>query len=293
MADYILRATAAKGQIRAFAATTKDTVEAARAAHNTSPVATAALGRLLTAGAMMGVMMKGEEDLLTLKIQGDGPIGGLTVTADAKGRVKGYVFNPSVLLPPNEKGKLDVGGALGLGVLSVIKDMGLKEPYVGQTILVTGEIAEDLTYYFASSEQTPSSVALGVLMNGENTVRQAGGFILQMMPGASEEVIGRLEEKLGEIVSVTAMLDEGKTPETILGDVLGEFGLDIREKIPAQFYCNCTKRRVEKALISIGKKEIQEMIQDGKPIEINCHFCGRHYVFSVEELKEIFNKAAR
>lgn len=293
MADYILRATAAKGQIRAFAATTKDTVEAARAAHNTSPVATAALGRLLTAGAMMCVMMKGEEDLLTLKIQGDGPIGGLTVTADAKGRVKGYVFNPSVLLPPNEKGKLDVGGALGLGVLSVIKDMGLKEPYVGQTILVTGEIAEDLTYYFASSEQTPSSVALGVLMNGENTVRQAGGFILQMMPGASEEVIGRLEEKLGEIVSVTAMLDEGKTPETILGDVLGEFGLEIREKIPAQFYCNCTKRRVEKALISIGKKEIQEMIQDGKPIEINCHFCGRHYVFSVEELKEIFNKAAR
>lgn len=293
MADYILRATAAKGQIRAFAATTKDTVEAARAAHNTSPVATAALGRLLTAGAMMGVMMKGEEDLLTLKIQGDGPIGGLTVTADAKGRVKGYVFNPSVLLPPNEKGKLDVGGALGLGVLSVIKDMGLKEPYVGQTILVTGEIAEDLTYYFASSEQTPSSVALGVLMNGENTVRQAGGFILQMMPGASEEVIGRLEEKLGEIVSVTAMLDEGKTPETILGDVLGEFGLEIREKIPAQFYCNCTKRRVEKALISIGKKEIQEMIQDGKPIEINCHFCGRHYVFSVEELKEVFNKAAR
>ncbi len=293
MADYILRATAAKGQIRAFAATTKDTVEAARAAHNTSPVATAALGRLLTAGAMMGVMMKGEEDLLTLKIQGDGPIGGLTVTADAKGRVKGYVFNPSVLLPPNEKGKLDVGGALGLGVLSVIKDMGLKEPYVGQTILVTGEIAEDLTYYFASSEQTPSSVALGVLMNGENTVRQAGGFILQMMPGASEEVIGRLEEKLGEIVSVTAMLDEGKTPETILGDVLGGFGLEIREKIPAQFYCNCTKRRVEKALISIGKKEIQEMIQDGKPIEINCHFCSRHYVFSVEELKEIFNKAAR
>ena len=293
MGDYIVKAAAADYQIRAYAATTRELTEYARRAHNTSPVATAALGRLLTAGAMMGVMMKGEEDLLTLKIQGDGPIGGLTVTADAKGRVKGYVFNPSVLLPPNEKGKLDVGGALGLGVLSVIKDMGLKEPYVGQTILVTGEIAEDLTYYFASSEQTPSSVALGVLMNGENTVRQAGGFILQMMPGASEEVIGRLEEKLGEIVSVTAMLDEGKTPETILGDVLGEFGLEIREKIPAQFYCNCTKRRVEKALISIGKKEIQEMIQDGKPIEINCHFCGRHYVFSVEELKEIFNKAAR
>lgn len=292
MADYILRATAANGQIRAFAATTRDMTEDARAAHNTSPVATAALGRLLTAGAMMGIMMKGEDDVLTIKIQGDGPIKGLTVTADSKGNVKGYAWNPAVMLPPNDKGKLDVGGALGLGVLSVIKDIGLKEPYVGETILVTSEIAEDLTYYFATSEQTPSSVGLGVLMNSENTVRQAGGFILQMMPGAEEDVIERLEQKLKEITSVTALLDQGKTPEMILEDILGEFGLEINDRIPARFYCNCTKKRVEKALISVGKKEIREMIQDGKPIQVNCHFCNRNYVFSVEELEELLKQAA-
>lgn len=293
MTDYMIRATAARGQIRAFAATTREMVDTARRAHNTSPVATAALGRLLTAGAMMGAMMKGEEDILTIKIEGNGPIEGLTVTADTKGNVKGYAFNPSVMLPPNKQGKLDVGGALGLGVLSVIKDIGLKEPYVGQTILVTGEIAEDLTYYFATSEQTPSSVALGVLMNRDNTVCQAGGFILQMMPGADDAVIDRLEQKLKEITSITALLDEGNTPEMILDHVLGEFGLEMNEKLPARFFCNCTKERVEKALISVGKKEIQEMINDGKPIEVNCHFCNKNYTFAVEELKEILGKALR
>lgn len=291
MSDYVLRATAAGGQIRAFAATTRDMVEAARTAHNTSPVATAALGRLMTAAAMMGIMMKGEEDILTIKIQGDGPIEGLTVTADAKGNVKGYAFQPGVMLPPNGKGKLDVGGALGVGVLSVIKDIGLKEPYVGQTILVTGEIAEDLTYYFATSEQTPSSVALGVLMNRENTVRQAGGFILQMMPGASEEVVTQLEQKLKEITSVTTLLDVGNTPEMILQYVLGRFGLEINDKVPVRFFCNCTKERVEKALASVGKKEIQDMIDDGKPIEVNCHFCNKNYTFSVDELKVLLEKA--
>lgn len=293
MTDYMIRATAARGQIRAFAATTREMVDTARRAHNTSPVATAALGRLLTAGAMMGAMMKGEEDILTIKIEGNGPIEGLTVTADTRGNVKGYAFNPSVMLPPNKQGKLDVGGALGLGVLSVIKDIGLKEPYVGQTILVTGEIAEDLTYYFATSEQTPSSVALGVLMNRDNTVCQAGGFILQMMPGADDAVIDRLEQKLKEITSITALLDEGNTPEMILDHVLGEFGLEMNEKLPARFFCNCTKERVEKALISVGKKEIQEMINDGKPIEVNCHFCNKNYTFAVEELKEILGKALR
>ena len=223
MADYVVRATAAEGQIRAFGATTRDLAEYARAAHNTSPVATAALGRLLTAGAMMGCDMKGENDLLTIKIQGDGPIQGLAVTADSHGNVKGYVYNPSVMLPPNDKGKLDVGGALGIGVLSVIKDIGLKEPYVGQTILVTGEIAEDLTYYYATSEQTPSSVALGVLMNKDNTVRQAGGFIIQLMPGASEAVVSGLEARLKEITSVTTLMDVGNTPEMILEHILGEF----------------------------------------------------------------------
>ncbi len=291
MADYIIRATAAGGQIRAFAATTRDLTEYARSAHNTSPVATAALGRLLTAGAMMGVMMKGEDDLLTIKIQGDGPIGGLTVTADSKGNVKGYVYNPEVMLPPNEKGKLDVGGALGVGVLSVVRDIGLKEPYVGQTILVSGEIAEDLTYYFATSEQTPSSVALGVLMNRDNTVRRAGGFILQLLPGASDEVISELEKKIQEITSVTSLLDAGNTPEMILEHILDGFGMEITDRIPARFFCNCSKERIEKALISVGKKELKEMIDDGKTIEVNCHFCNKHYPVTVDELKNLLEKA--
>ena len=293
MSDYIIRATAAEGQIRAFAATTRELTEFARQAHNTSPVATAALGRLLTAGTMMGVMMKGADDILTIKIEGDGPIGGLTVTADSKGDVKGYAYNPEVMLPPNEKGKLDVGGALGIGVLSVIKDIGLKEPYVGQTILVTSEIAEDLTYYFATSEQTPSSVALGVLMNKDNTVRQAGGFILQLLPGASEEVISTLENRLKEITSITSLLDAGNTPEMILEHILGDFGLEILDKIPTQFAYNCSRERIEKALISIGKKELQEMIDEGKTIEMNCHFCNKHYPVTVEELKGLLEKAVR
>lgn len=293
MSDYIIRATAAEGQIRAFAAITRELTEFARQAHNTSPVATAALGRLLTAGTMMGVMMKGADDILTIKIEGDGPIGGLTVTADSKGDVKGYAYNPEVMLPPNEKGKLDVGGALGIGVLSVIKDIGLKEPYVGQTILVTSEIAEDLTYYFATSEQTPSSVALGVLMNKDNTVRQAGGFILQLLPGASEEVISTLENRLKEITSITSLLDAGNTPEMILEHILGDFDLEILDKIPTQFACNFSRERIEKALISIGKKELQEMINEGKTIEMNCHFCNKHYPVTVEELKGLLEKAVR
>ena len=291
MSDYIIRATAAENQIRAFAVTTKELVEHARAIHNTSPVATAALGRLLTAGSMMGSMMKGENDILTLQIKCSGPIQGLTVTADSSANVKGYVYNPNVMLPPNSKGKLDVGRALDMGVMSIIKDMGLKEPYVGQTHLVSGEIAEDLTYYFATSEQVPSSVALGVLMNKDNTVRQAGGFIIQLMPFTEERVISRLEEKLGEITGITSLLDADMTPEMILEHVLGEFGLEIMDKIPTKYECNCTKERVEKAIVSIGKKDIQEMIDDNKPIEVNCHFCNTNYVFEIDELKEIIKRS--
>ena len=293
MTDYIVRATAANNQIRAFAATTKETVEAARQAHNTSPVATAALGRLLTGGAMMGSMMKNYSDMLTIQIKGDGPIGGLTVTADSKGNVKGYVEHPEVMLPPNAQGKLDVAGALGIGLISVIKDMGLKEPYVGQTILQTSEIAEDLTYYFATSEQVPSSVGLGVLMEHDNTVKQAGGFIVQLMPFVDDDVVDRLEANIKKISSVTSMLDKGMTPEEILEEVLDGFEVEVKDTMPAQFYCNCTKERVEKAIISIGKKDIQEMIEDGKPIEVNCHFCGKSYEFSVEELKTLIKKATR
>ncbi len=291
MSDYIVRATAANNQIRAFAATTRELVEEARERHNTSPVATAALGRLLTAGAMMGSMMKNEEDMLTIQIKCDGPIQGLTVTADIGGTVKGYVENPNVMLPPSKKGKLDVANALGLGVLSVIKDMGLKEPYIGQTILVTSEIAEDLTYYFATSEQVPSSVGLGVLMEKDNTVKQAGGFIIQVMPFIDEAVVTKLEENIAKIDSVTSMLDKGYTPEKILETVLEGMDVTYTETLPTQFSCNCSKERVEKALISIGKKDITEMINDGKPIEMHCHFCNTDYTFSVEELKEILKKS--
>ena len=293
MSDYVIRATAADGEIRAFASTTRDLVEDARKAHNTSPVATAALGRLLTAGVMMGIDMKGEKDLLTLKIQGDGPIGGLTVTADSLGNVKGYAFNPMVMLPPNSKGKLDVGGALGVGVLSVIKDIGLKEPYVGQTILVSGEIAEDLTYYYATSEQIPSSVALGVLMNKDNTVHEAGGFIIQLMPDATEELIDKLEQRIKEITSVTEMLEQGMTPEEILNHILGDMNLEILDTVPTEFYCNCSKDRVSKAVMSIGAEELQKMIDDDKPIEVNCHFCNSHYTFTVEELKQMLEVVRR
>lgn len=291
MSDYIVRATAADNQIRAFAATTKELVEYARNAHNTSPVATAALGRLLTGGAMMGVMMKGDKDVLTLQIKCSGPIGGLTVTADSKGNVKGYVNNPDVILPANEKGKLDVGKALDLGILSVIKDMGLKEPYVGQVELKTGEIGDDLTYYFASSEQVPSAVGLGVLMEKNNTVRQAGGFIIQLMPFAEEKVIAQLEKNLAEVNSVTELLDQGLTPEMILEKLLGNLGLEINEKTETRFYCNCDKVRVGKVLISIGAKELQDMIDEGKEVELNCHFCNTNYIFSVEELKELLELA--
>ena len=290
MNDYIVRATAADGQVRAFAATTKELVEAAREHHNTSPVATAALGRLLTAGAMMGSMMKGEKDVLTLQIKAGGPLEGITVTADSKGRVKGYVGNPNVCIPANSKGKLDVAGAVGIGFMNVIKDMGLKEPYVGQVALQTSEIAEDLTYYFATSEQVPSAVGLGVLMNKDNTVRQAGGFIVQLMPFAEESTIAKLEENVQKITSVTNLLEEGHTPESLLDKVLEGFDVEINEKIPTKFYCNCSRERVEKALISIGRKELNEMIQEGKPIELNCHFCNHNYEFTVEELKEILRK---
>ena len=291
MNDYIVRATAAKGQIRAFAVTSAETVETARRAHDTSPVVTAALGRLLSVGAMMGAMMKGEDDLLTLQIQCDGPIGGLVVTADSHGHVKGYANHPEVMLPPNARGKLDVGGALGHGILSVIRDLGMKEPYAGQTELQTGEIAEDLTYYFASSEQTPSSVGLGVLMNRDNTVRCAGGFLIQLMPFAEEEVIEKLEKNLAGIDSVTACLDRGDTPEQLLEKLLEGLELEFQEKTGLQFFCNCNRERVEKAVVSIGKKEIAEMIQEGKPVEVKCHFCNKAYEFSMEDLKRIIKRS--
>lgn len=293
MKDYIVRATAANAQIRAFACTTQNLVETARSAHNTSPVVTAALGRLLTAGSMMGSMMKGEKDVLTLQIHGSGPVQGLTVTADSHGNVKGYANVPDAMMPPNARGKLDVGGVIGIGFMNVIKDLGMKEPYVGQTVLQTGEIGDDLTYYFVTSEQVPSSVGLGVLMEKDNTVKQAGGFIIQLMPFAEESVIAKLEENLGKVASVTSILDAGNTPEQMLSIVLDGFDVEITDTMDTQFVCDCGKAKIEKALIAVGKKELEEMIDDGKEIEVNCHFCSKHYTFSVEELKTLYRKAQR
>lgn len=291
MNDYIVRATAANAQIRAFAMTSRALVEEARRIHNLSPVITAALGRFLTAGAMMGSMLKGDKDVLTMQIHCDGPVRGLAVTADAKANVKGTALEPQVMLPPNALGKLDVGGAVGNGILSVIKDMGLKEPYVGQTQLQTGEIAEDLTYYFATSEQVPSAVGLGVLMEKDNTIRQAGGFIIQLMPSADDETINALEEKLKTMDSVTNILDAGSTPEQLLELLLGGLGLEINDTIPAQYYCDCSRERVERAIISIGKKDIQEMIDDGKQVEVRCQFCDKIYNFEVEDLEKMLAEA--
>lgn len=285
--DYIVRATAANSQIRAFAITSKEMVETARQHHNTSPVATAALGRLLTGGAMMGVMMKGDNDMLTLMMKGDGPINGVTVTADSKGHVKGYVGNPNVLIPANYAGKLDVGAAIGYGTLTVIKDMGLKEPYSSQVPLGTSEVAEDLTYYFAASEQVPSAVGLGVLMSKDNTVKQAGGFIVQLMPFSDEEVISKLEERVNSISSVTEMLEKGMTPEDILREVMGDMDVEFTDKIDTGFECNCSKEKVARALAGLSKKDMEDIINDGKEIEVKCDFCNTTYKFSVEELKKL------
>ena len=293
MSDYIIRGTAAKDTIRAFCATTKDIVETARVSHNTSPVVTAALGRLLTAGAMMGSMLKSEDELLTLQLRGAGPMKGVTVTADANANVKGYPLNPEVIIPANSKGKLDVAGAIGVGILSVIKDLGLKDPYVGQVELVSGEIAEDLTYYFATSEQVPSAVALGVLMNKDNTVRCAGGFIIQVLPGADDDILDKLEGKLKDLPSFTSMLDAGKTPEDILNDILGDMDLNIMEKIPTRFKCNCDKKRVEKVIVSLGKSELDSIIADNEPIEVKCQFCNKAYEFTTDELKILRRSAVR
>ena len=290
MTDYIVRATAADGQIRAFAAYTKDVVEEARRRHNTSPTATVALGQLLTAGTMMGAMMKNDTDILTLQIRCDGPLGGLTVTADNQGNVKGYAVHPDVDVPV-KNGQINVADALDLGVLNVIKDMGLKEPYVGQTILETSEIAKDLTYYYMNSEQVPSSVGLGVLMNKDNTVKCAGGFIIQLMTFAEDATIDKLEENLKNVTSVTELLDHGCTPEGLLEALLGNLGIEVLDTLPTQFHCNCSKERVEKAVASVGREDLQAMIDDGEDIEVKCDFCNSTYKYTVDELKEILKES--
>jgi len=289
--DYLVRATAADAQIRAFAVTTRNLVETARVAHNTSPIVTAALGRLMSGALMMGDMLKNDKDLLTIRIDGDGPVKGLLVTADNAGNVKGYAKNPSVVLPPNEQGHLNVGEGIGSGSLTVIRDLGLKEPYTGQIALHSGEIADDLTYYFAESEQIPSSVGLGVLMNHDNTVREAGGFIIQLMPYAEEKIISHLEQNLQKAASVTEILKAGNTPEDMLKIVLEGFDVVFNGTMPVQFHCNCDRDHVEGALILLGKNELDSMIADGKEIELKCQFCGKAYQFSVDDLEGLKEQA--
>ncbi|MCD8036674.1 MAG: Hsp33 family molecular chaperone HslO [Clostridiales bacterium] len=293
MGDYILRATAADDCIRAFAATTKETVQKARELHNTTPVASAALGRLLTAGAMMGVMLKSDDDLITLQIKGDGPLEGELVTADCKGRVKGYVFNPNVDIPPKSPTKLDVGGAVGKGFLTVIKDLGLKEPYVGKTELISGEIAEDIAYYYAKSEQVASAVSLGVLVDMDTSILQAGGFIIQVMPGITEEIITKLENRINVIPYITELLSMGDTPESILNLILGDLDLKIIDKIPCEYYCGCSKERVEKALIAIGKDDLTTLIEEDGKAELSCHFCNKVYNFDEADLRRLLKEASK
>lgn len=290
MKDTIIRGMVADNQVRFFCAYTKEVVETARRLHNTSPVATAALGRLLTAGSIMGSMCKNDSDIITLQIQCSGPIGGLTVTSNASAQVKGYANNPKVMLPPSPKGKLDVGKAVDLGVLSVIKDIGLKEPYIGQSNLVSGEIAEDLTYYFAASEQIPTSVALGVLMEKDNTVKHAGGFIIQLMPFAEETLISDLETRLNDFSSITSLMDQRMTPSDMMKKLFNGYDVVINDDITPHYQCDCSKERVYNAVMSIGKADIKEMIADNKPIEVSCHFCNKTYIFDVNDLKSMLSK---
>lgn len=287
--NKIYRATTKNKEVRAFVAETKDLVNEAVRLHDTSPVSSAALGRLLTAGAMMGVTLKGSKDLITLTIKGDGPIQTIIVTTDGAGHVKGYISNPLVDIPLKENGKIDVSGAVGKGTLTVIRDFGLKEPYIGQVELISGEIADDLTYYFASSEQVPSVVALGVLTSKEEIIKQAGGFIVQLMPGASEETITQLEKNIHSIPSVTTMFEQGLDGKGILELVLESFEITIHDIITPEYKCNCSKKRMEKALISIGKEDLEDMIKDGETIEMNCHFCNKKYYFDIESLNELYD----
>lgn len=276
-------------KIRVFAISGTDLTEEARRRHGTSPVVTAALGRLLMGGAMMGAMMKGESDLLTIRVKGDGPVRGLTVTADSKGNVKGYAEEPVVIIPPNYAGKLDVGAAIGYGTLTVIKDLGLKEPYVSQVPLGTSEIAEDLTYYFYKSEQTPSSVALGVLISTENTVEQAGGFILQLMPDAGDAEADILEKRLSDLESITTMMSKGMSIEDIVLYVLDGFECKITGSIPVKFECGCSKEHFAKGLAALGREELSKILNEGKDITVNCRFCSKNYNFSVKNIQQILD----
>ena len=291
MSDTLIIGTALEGKIRIIAATTTELVNEAVKTHECAPTAGAALGRMLTAGALMGAMLKNDKDKLTLQINGGGAAKGVVVTAYADASVKGYIGNPLADAAPNSKGKLDVGGIIGLsGNLLIIRDMGLKEPYVGQVPIVTGEIGDDLAYYFTTSEQTPSAVGLGVLVEPDLSVSAAGGFIIQMMPGADELAADLLSYRLEEIPSITELISKGKTIEEILEYIFEEMDLKIIGNMNPKFKCDCSRERVEKALISIGMEDLNELYQEGKSEELKCHFCNKQYIFTREDIGEIMTK---
>ena len=291
MNDYLVKALGFNGQVRAYAVSTTETVGEAQRRHNTWPTASAALGRAITAGVMMGAMLKGDEKL-TIKIEGGGPIGAILVDSNAKGEVRGYVTNPHVHFDLNEHGKLDVRRAVGTdGMLSVVKDIGLRDYFTGQVPIVSGELGEDFTYYFAVSEQVPSSVGVGVLVNPDNTIQSAGGFIIQLMPGTEDETITEIENHLQTIPPISKMIQMGLTPEEILVQLLGENHVQILEKMPVAFECQCSKERISNALISLGKAEIEDMIETEGKAEAQCHFCNEKYHFSKEDLEELAEEA--
>lgn len=292
MKDYIARGASIDDSIRFFSCITTCMVEKARKIHNCSPVSIAALGRMLTAGSMMGIMLKSDKDTMTLQINGKGSTGSIVVISDNTGNTRGYITNPNVELMQREDGKLDVGGAVGVdGVFTVIKDMGMKEPYVGQIPIVSGEIGDDISSYFAASEQTPSAVGLGVLVEVDGHVAASGGFIIQLMPEADEVVISKLEERLGRIKSVTDMISSGLDAEGMIKDILGDIEYKVLDKKHVDYKCNCTRERMERALISLGKKELEELIQQQGNAELVCHFCNNKYSFDKEELTALLNKA--
>lgn len=289
MKDYVIRATSENGEVRAFVARTTNMVEDARKAHNTTKVATAALGRTLTATSMMGLMMKNKGDELTAIVKGGGPIGTILATSDAQGYVRGYVTNPDVEVENYPNGKLNVAGAVGNdGTIKVIKDLGLREPVNGMSPIVTGEIAEDFTYYFTVSEQTPSAVSLGVYTTHYN-VEHAGGFIVQLMPDATEATIAQLEKNIGKIKSITEMYREGLTPEDVLELVLEGLNPIILDKLEVGFRCVCSKERVKKAFIAMGKKALSEIIEEDHQAEVTCQFCSEKYHYNEDELREILS----
>ncbi|MFC7061783.1 Hsp33 family molecular chaperone HslO [Halobacillus seohaensis] len=287
MSDYLVRAIGFNGHVRAYAIQSTETVEEARRRQDSWATASAALGRTLTISAMIGAMLKGEEKL-TVKIEGDGPVGAIITDANSKGQVRGYLQNPHVDFDLNQQGKLDVAQAVGTnGTLSIVKDLGMKDHFTGQVPIVSGEVSEDFTYYFANSEQVPSAVGAGVLVDTDHTILASGGFIIQMMPGADDETTSAIEKRLSEIAPISTMVREGKTPEEILEVLLGKEQLQILDSMPVEFKCHCSRERVEMAISSLGDEEIERMIEEDQGAEAKCHFCNEDYQFGEKDLREL------